>query len=303
MTISTNTHVSDPAVQVRTTIPNAGNGVAQVNGVYAVLEGLRQGQDVLMGGYGYLEWSGAGNAWHEGLDLNSMGGGDSDLGARVVAPLDGVVTSVLPWNGTSVGFGNHLALWVDDRRAAQPCFLHVAHLAAMTVRANQRVTAGEQLGTCGKSGRQPYAHVHAALWHDIPPGGWGFWQTGYSKEWVRDHTLDPQAWFWASAAKAGDQTTEPTPIPPEALKMLEDWQISNWILAPLFEWAGLADAFNPDSATSKAWIAELRAGRYRGRPRTGERPYGEGHDIGLWMEWEAGVLLYRVGDGATSWTG
>ena len=83
--------------------------------------------------------------------------------------------------------------------------------------------------------------------------------------------------------------------------LLNDWQLLHWILPSLFEWAGVD--YNPDAGTSKAWVDELRAGRYRGRPRTGERPYGEGADIGLWMECDHGVLLYRVGDGAASWTG
>ena len=109
------THPTDwPPAFTRTTIPH----VEQVNGVYPVLEGVRQGRDNLMGGYGYLEWSAAGDAWHEGIDLNSRGGGDADLGALVVAPLGGVVTFAEWWDGRRSGFGSHLALWMDDPKAA-----------------------------------------------------------------------------------------------------------------------------------------------------------------------------------------
>ena len=165
------THPTDlpPSFQP-TTLP----AVDQVSGVFVVLQGVTAGSgeaSVLMGGYAYLQWSDAGGCFHEAIDANSMGGGDADLGALVVAPLDGVVTFVQWWDGRSSGFGTHLAMAVDDARAAEPCYLHVAHLNTVMVGEGQRVVAGQVLGTCGKSGNQPYAHLHLALWHDVPPGG------------------------------------------------------------------------------------------------------------------------------------
>jgi hypothetical protein len=290
--VTNGTRQEDPAVQTRTSIPSN----ASINGVFAVLQGVKA-NDPLMGGYGYLQWSNAGNAWHEGLDLNSMGGGNADLGANVVAPLDGEVTFTGHWDGWTNGFGNHVAMWIDDPRAADPCFMHVAHLDRINVARGQRVSAGQSLGTCGRSGNQPYAHAHTAQWWQPPPGNnWGFWQTGYSREWVAERTLDPEAWFWASVTKAGGYVP-----PPEAVMVLTDWQIANWIMPELWNWAGIP--YNPESGTSRGWIAALRDGHYLGRPRTAERPYGEGDDAGVWVEYENGLGVYRLRDDQYSWTG
>jgi hypothetical protein len=267
-----------------------------VNGVYAVLQALQPGNP-LMGGYGYLTWTGS--VYHEAYDLNSMGGGMADLGAAVVAPVDGLVTDVMPWDRVSGGFGNHVAVYLDSPVAAPACYLHVAHLDTIAVQAGQRVLAGQPLGTCGASGFQQYAHVHAAWWRTVPPGGWDFWQTGYSREWVAEHTHDPADWFWASVAKAGEMSGGG--IPPEAVAMLNDWQVLNWIAPDLWGWAGVP--YNPEALTSKAWLQELREGRYRGRPRTDERAYGEGDEAGTWAEFDAGLVVTRASSGEWSWQG
>lgn len=91
------------------------------------------------------------------------------------------------------------------------------------------------------------------------------------------------------------------PAEPEEIAMLEDWQVKGWILAPLYQDAGIP--YNPESGTAQAWVDRLRDGHYVGRPRSGERPYGEGDEAGVWVEWERGALLYRLRDGQTSWEG
>lgn len=283
------THPTDlPPAFTPTSIPTGGS----VEGVYPVLEGLQAG-NVLMGGWGYLQWTGS--VTHEALDLNSMGGGDADLGARVVAPLGGIVTDVLWWNGVSQGFGNHLAVWLDDPQAADACYLHVAHLDTMVVVPGQRVAAGEPLGTCGKSGFQPYAHAHTALWWEAPPGGWNFWQTGYSKEWVAEHTLDPQAWFWASVAKAG------APPPQEVFVILTGAQQAA-VQAAL--WGDYWRATDPGFALPTAWRDEWVAGRYRGRPVSEEQviPASEDKPEGRFQAFELGVAAWLPGQ-PVSWNG
>ena len=280
-----------PDVQRATSIP----ANAHINGVYAVLYGV-SGTDPLMGGWGYLTVEPDG-VTHEAYDLNSMGGGDADLGVPVVAPLDGVVTFVEHWTG-GTGFGSHVAMWISDERAAVNCFLHVAHLDEITVWEGQRVTAGELLGTCGKSGNQPYAHTHTAFWYDVPPGGWNFWQapgSQYPTSWVAERTLDPGRWFWQSVARAGP------PPAPEEVAVLEDWQVKGWLLAQLYADAGVP--YNPDSGTAQAWCDRYRDGQYPGRPRSAERAYGEGDEQGVWVEFELGVVAYRIADGEASWNG
>lgn len=91
------------------------------------------------------------------------------------------------------------------------------------------------------------------------------------------------------------------PPEPERIMLMEDWQIRAWVLADLYEWAGVP--YNPDSGTAQGWVIALRDGTYLGRPRTEERPYGEGEDRGVWVEFDHGVLCCRLRDGQTSVTG
>jgi hypothetical protein len=284
--------IEAPPVQAVTTIPS----VPQVSGVFAVLQALQAGNP-LMGGYGYLVWSDAGGCFHEAVDLNSMGGGDSDLGAWVVAPLDGVVTFVEHWDGWSNGFGSHVAMLVDDVRAAQACYVHVAHLARIDVVVGQRVAAGEPLGTCGKSGNQPYAHCHTAFWRDVPPGGWDFWQTGYSKEWVAEHTLDPGDWFWGSVAKAQG-------APEEAVVAILSGAQSAAVQAVVF-----GDYWNPDAADHAipaSWREEWRRGVWRGAPLASEQlvpeDAAEGKPGGSWQLFQGGAAVWLPGQ-PVSWNG
>ncbi|RPJ64154.1 MAG: hypothetical protein EHM23_00265 [Acidobacteria bacterium] len=95
------------------------------------------------------------------------------------------------------------------------------------------------------------------------------------------------------------------PIPPqpepEKIMLMSDWELRNWVLQDLYAWAGID--YNPDAGTAQGWVNALRAGHYLGRPRTGERPYGEGGGVGVWVEFDYGVLVFRFSDGAASWTG
>lgn len=94
---------------------------------------------------------------------------------------------------------------------------------------------------------------------------------------------------------------QPTPPPKEQIMLMEDWQIRTWVLADLYQWAGIP--YNPDDPTSQGWVNALRDGKYLGRPRTTGRSYGEGEEAGVWAEFDYGVLMARARDGATSWTG
>jgi Peptidase family M23 len=182
--------------------------VPSANGVYAVLGGVSV-YDPTMGGYTYLAWSAAGGCFHEAVDLNSVSGGDADLGQPVVTPLDGTVVYVGHGDGWGQDFGNHVAVSIDDPRAIAPCYFHPCHLDRITCEVGQRLPAGTPVGACGKTDNQPHAHVHAAFWREPPPGNnWNFWQMGYSQQWVADHTYDPRWWFTESSAKAGRMLEE-----------------------------------------------------------------------------------------------
>ena len=94
----------------------------------------------------------------------------------------------------------------------------------------------------------------------------------------------------------------PIPPPPEETETMTDWELIHFILSDYYLWAGLQHEFNGDSAINKSWVDELRAGRYHGRPRTGERPWGSGDDTGVWQEFDLGTAIWSPARGA-SWTG
>jgi hypothetical protein len=66
--------------------------------LFAPLQGLDP-NDVLQGGYGWLDLTDGGRTYHPGVDLNSGGACNADEGLLVVAPLAAVVRAVLPWTG------------------------------------------------------------------------------------------------------------------------------------------------------------------------------------------------------------
>ena len=81
--------------------------------------------------------------------------------------------------------------------------------------------------------------------------------------------------------------------------MLSDWEILHWVMPELWGWNTIP--YNPEALTSKAWLQELRQGRYRGRPRTADRPYGNGR--GYWAEFEGGCVVTQSDSGEWSWNG
>lgn len=271
------------------------NFVTVNNRLYAPLEGLNP-NNVLMGGYGWLSITDQGATYHPGLDLNSGSSCNSDEGAQVVSPLAGIVRSVLY---APSGEGNHIWVELDDPCLPGPTFWHTDHLLRVDVSVGQRLTPGQPIGTCGRTGGWDCAHAHTELLKGAPSTGYWQWPYGWPRSRVEAEYWNPTEWW--SAATALVLAEGNTPITPEVVAVLNDWQIKHWIMPDLWQWAGID--FNPDAGSSQGWVDALRAGSYLGRPRTGERPYGEGEDVGVWMEFESGLLLYRLRDGQSSWKG
>jgi len=276
----------------------AGGFVTVNDRLYAPLQGLQPG-NVLMGGYDWLDWTDGGVTPHPGLDLNSGTSCNSDEGLLCVAPLAGVVRAALWWDGYTSGEGNHVWIELDDPCCPAPTYLHNDHLQTILVSVGQRLTPGQPYGRCGRSGNWDCAHAHVELSKGAPVHGWWQWPYGWSIPQVEQVYYNPYSWWSAATALVIEEGGEP--IPPETITMLEDWQVRGWILAPLYEAAGIP--YNPDSGTAQAWVSRLREGYYPGRPRSVEQPYGEGDQEGVWVEFEGGVCLYRLGDGQVSWTG
>ncbi len=274
-----------------------GGGFVNVSGrLFAPLQGLNP-DNVLMGGYGWLSKTDGGATFHPGLDLNSGQSCNSDEGLAVVAPLAGVVRQTLFWNGYTPGEGNHLWVELDDPCLPGPTWWHTDHLLTIDVAVGQRLVPGQPAGKCGRTGGWDCAHAHTELLKSAPANGWWQWPKYWSQAQVEAAYWDP--WSWWAAATALVLAENQEPIPPEVVEVLSDFEVLNWIMPDLWGWAGVP--YNPDGLTSKAWLAELRAGRYRGRPRTADRRYGDGR--GDWGEFDYGVVVTRSDSGEWSWEG
>lgn len=265
--------------------------------LFAPLQGLAS-NDVLQGGYGWLDVTDGGDTLHPGADLNSGGSCNADEGLLVVAPLAGVVRATLFWDGYSSGEGNHVWVELDDPCLPGVTWWHTDHLFDIACAVGQRLAPGDPIGLCGRSGNWDCAHAHTELLKSAPQYGWFQWPYNWSRAQVEAAYWPPAAWWSAATALVLAEGNQP--IPPEVVAMLSDWEVLNWVMPELWAWAKVD--YNPEALTSKAWLAELRAGRYRGRPRTTDREYGD-PVRGAWAEYDAGVVVTRSDSGEWSWQG
>jgi murein DD-endopeptidase MepM/ murein hydrolase activator NlpD len=274
-----------------------GSGFVNVqNRLFAPLQSLDP-NSILQGGYDWLSKTDGGMTYHPGLDLNTPGGCDSDLGKLVVAPLAGAVRAAIPWDHATPGEGNHIWLELFDSCLPGPSWFHIDHLQDIDVAVGQSVTPGQPIGACGKSGGWSCAHGHSEWLTGPPRDGFYQWPYGWSRGQVEAAYWNPYTWW--NAASALVYAEGATPPPEEVVMAMSDFELTNYVLAQLYEWARVP--FNPDSGIAKCWVAAMRAGHYPGRPRTEERRYGE-PNAGVWAEFDLGVLIWKP-DGTMSWTG
>jgi murein DD-endopeptidase MepM/ murein hydrolase activator NlpD len=209
----------------------------------------------LLGGYAFAEHQSNG-VYHPAVDLNAGGSGDADLGKPVRTPTDGVVRAVLPWDGFSAGFGNHVWLEATDGH-----WLHLAHLHTLACHEGERLARGALVGTCGKTGNWQWAHTHWEVTY-AKPSSWMQWPTGWSKDRVLAAYMDPFAYL-AATWPAPSETGEGNPEMEEPV--LSDAELAHKAQAQ--EWG----EFYPgdaaiDFAIPARWRAELRQGRQLGKP-------------------------------------
>lgn len=165
-----------------------------------------------MGGWEYCDWSTYTNSFHPGVDFNSIGPGNADLGDPLIA----VCSMKLENDSFSVrGFGKH-QWWsvVDGPHAGM--WLHYAHADSFVFGQKDIGTIvhrGDKIGECGQSGGQQYVHLHFEVKRGNPPE-WGYWGGELkTKEAVDAVYMDPIEFcndydVWAesgdSAAISGD---------------------------------------------------------------------------------------------------
>lgn len=147
-------------------------------------------------GYEFMQWTG--DVHHPGLDYN-WGAGEQDKGKPVFAIAEGIIEKTITWNGVTKGFGNHLFLKITlDKdieidghklKAGDIIYAHYAHLDKIMVKEGDKVTLGQQIGTCGGSGGWP-SHLHLEVRKPLGKG-YEFWPKGYTGEWIANNYIDP----------------------------------------------------------------------------------------------------------------
>jgi murein DD-endopeptidase MepM/ murein hydrolase activator NlpD len=267
-----------------------------VAGVYVPLADV-QPADPTMGGYTWLDWTDNGQTPHPGVDLNSRGGGDADLGAPVYAATDGVVEAVRQWwPGGATGYGTYVVLRTESPWSPQVWLQH-CHLQGALVEAGERVQAGDQLGTCGHSGNQPFAHLHWEVCHARKPT-WDTWPYQWSVAQIEQYWTRPADWFWATVATAM-AAGETGGVDVSILSGAQQAAIATALFAPR--------PFNPDTAIGGGWLAEWRAGRYRGTPTADEQDVPEdgaaGKPKGRFQPFTLGCATWLPGEATASWDG
>jgi len=149
----------------------------------------------------FQDWNSGRGSRHLGLDLNGIGGGDSDLGDPVYAAGAGRV--ILVGDGGS-GWGNMAivvhALVDPDGKGRQYAETVYAHLDRLNVAVGMGVGRGEVIGWVGTAGGAYPAHLHFEVRRSdtAAPGG------GYAEGTLNRE--DPAIWL---AERRG--------APPEAL--------------------------------------------------------------------------------------
>jgi hypothetical protein len=262
-----------------------GAGFIEQNGVFVPLQYTNPGSP-LMGGYGFCDWTDNGRTPHPGVDLNSGASCNDDEGAQIVAPVDGVVVAVLPWDGYTSGEGNHLWLYLDSPVCVAPCYMHFDHLQAFAVDEGQRVAAGQLLGTCGRTGNWDCAHSHEELCKQAPSSWWQ-WPFQWSIAQVQAAYFDPGLWYQQTVEKAGGMEPPPMDVSSEELEAMK----------PYFEMYGVS--MNTSTAIYYRAALAYKRDETRGPATSDEYPYGDQGYVR--QNFSAGIAEWHPQDNLVYW--
>jgi len=94
--------------------------------------------------------------YHDGEDINSLTGGNTDLGQPLYAVGDGKIVYYHSASHPNTGFGIHMVLETDTKYGKR--WWHYAHCQTITKEV-KRFKEGDKIGTLGKSGTT-FAHLH-----------------------------------------------------------------------------------------------------------------------------------------------
>ncbi len=128
---------------------------------------------------GYYTSRGFRPRYHMGEDWNGDGGGNTDLGKPVYSTANGLVVLA---RDMRMGWGNLVIIrhtFLEDRQMKTVDSVY-AHLDKVTVRENQQVVRGQQVGTIGTAHGMYPAHLHFEIRKNIFIG---YNQRGFAKDY------------------------------------------------------------------------------------------------------------------------
>lgn len=120
---------------------------------------------------------------HEGLDLNGLGGGNTDCNTPIESISEGVCVHV---SQSTANYGNLVV--IETIFNGVTYYLRYCHLNVISVRPNDVVKVGTQVGTMGSTGNSTACHLHFDILKQKP----AFWR--FYTQNVTDWFVDP-IWF------------------------------------------------------------------------------------------------------------
>jgi murein DD-endopeptidase MepM/ murein hydrolase activator NlpD len=136
---------------------------------------------------------------HRGIDINGIGGGDTDLGLPVQSMFPGRVQEAENYRGWGQTVLVRSEPWVAElaelmlETPVPVLEVQYTHLHQVTVGEGDLVNAGDHLGSIGKGDRNQYpAHLHLEVRRASFAANAAQESTEAFAAWVRDHCLDPR---------------------------------------------------------------------------------------------------------------
>ncbi len=97
--------------------------------------------------------------WHDAIDIGAR------WGSPVVAAAAGTVIYAGRRKAGTDGAAGGIVVWISHGGTLYTTY---NHLSAVTVKAGQKVQAGDQIGKIGSTGASSGAHLHFEVWTDYP---------------------------------------------------------------------------------------------------------------------------------------
>ena len=174
--------------------------------------------------YGYrfmssIRQNGKHVGYHPGADLN-WGSGAADLGRPIVAMYDGIVK----YSRAGSGWGNMMVIHHPD--LGPNIYSRLAHFDKRYVSVGEKVTAGQLIGTCGRTGTTS-PHCHFEVWKRKLPT-WTKYIYGWSKAEMFKYFHDPIDYIKATNLTINKKEEVPDYAKPSVAKAIESGIATNW---------------------------------------------------------------------------